>query len=633
MNIIPFTIISILTAYLPEGLAFPISLPEDCFLRFIGTGIQTESISPFLTPKDSYTFTITFQHSNPSTEDIDSIGGIENVTLREFYFRYSVKLRNSCNIIMLHTLTFNETVSAIYNSGYGTCDQTLFFVQFKNPVEWNDHIEKFSGLDKYSPFIFHANIIFIGPNKYRLGVHCYFCPPNPTRLHQINLTAFKSFLDLKLFARQLNANGHGRHAVVNSVVGDLHVSNCFKINKESTQRSRDEFYKHLHKHCAPPDVVIYVVTQHALNTTWVTQEKDVPEEELDDLEWFIHIRFGEGIISPFPNDIIKTRSYIITMRSFKNRLISCITTRSISENLDYVILTVIHGSTWAALMSVSLAFALLYKSLSRGVDILWPLFSQPCWLHHPRKLICVYWICMIFLSNIYGSNISSESVQLQDFPSITKLVKNGYKFWFPQKRYLSPMVSESQKEIIVGQVSKTLGKDVLDSGSYRNDFKILVDLTYDGNSSTRVHGPDIRNLPNIIESLTTLKLLLSSPTITRTLGTAAGSDGLIDINDKQICKLFVLNDIKLQSKVRLWSYLSYRTYILLHRFKEIGIPTRFEKLQIDMNYKQMRQLKIKTATVCVFPKPIPLRSAVGSHFCGGPESFTEASNAKSWIPP
>ncbi|CAL8098295.1 unnamed protein product [Orchesella dallaii] len=601
----------ILTVFLPEGLPFPISIPEGCFLSFIGSGIQTDSLSPFLTRKDSYTFTISFQHTNFSTEDIDLIGDIENVTLREYYFRYTVKLRNSCNAVMLHTLTFNETISAIYNSGYGTSDQTLFFLHFENPAEWSDHIEKFSALYNYSSFVFHANMIFIGPNKNSLGVHCYFCQPNPTRLHLINISEFQSFLQLKLFAQQLNANGHGRHGVVNSAVGELTVSDCFRIDQKSAQRSRNKFYEYLQEHCAPPDVVIYVVTQQALNATWVTQEKDVPEEELDDFEWFIRMKYGEGLLSSIPNDIINTRSYVITMQSLKYSFISCITTRSISENLDYVILSVIHGSTWAALLSVSFTFAFIYKSLLRGVDTLWPLVSQTCWHNHPRKLICVYYICMIFLSNVYGSNISSESVQLQEFPSISKLIKNGYKVWFPQKRYLSTMPSESQKQIAVALVTSAIGKGLLGGGSYQDKFKSAIDLFYDGSNSTGLHVPSYQNFPELIENLTTLKLLLSTPTIVRTLGTVASRDGLIDVNNEQLCKLFVLNDLKLESKLRLFSYLSYRAYILHQRFKEIGIPTRFEKLQIDMNFKQMRQLKLKTAGVCVPPNPIPLRSAVG----------------------
>ncbi|CAL8098291.1 unnamed protein product [Orchesella dallaii] len=162
-------------------------------------------------------------------------------------------------------------------------------------------------------------------------------------------------------------------------------------------------------------------------------------------------------------------------------------------------LTVIHGSTWVALWSASFAFDFIYKSLPRGLDILWPLFSQACWLSHPRKVIRVYWICMIFLSTIYGSNISSESVQLQDFPSISKLIKNGYKAWLPQKRYLSTMASESQKEIVVALVTSASGKGSLDGGTYQ-DKKSAIDLLYDGSNSTSVHVPNYQNFPKLIEA-------------------------------------------------------------------------------------------------------------------------------------
>ncbi|CAL8145201.1 unnamed protein product [Orchesella dallaii] len=608
-------IISIFTLYSPIGLAFPLQLPENCFINFIGTGTQTESIAAFIDTgksiKQPFTFTVTLQHANKSINENDIIVNVENVTLQELYFRYTLKWRNPCNIFMLQTLTFNETVSAIHNSGYGTSDETLFFVQPPNLLEWNDHIEKFSELDKYSEFIFHANIIFMEPNSSRFGVHCYFCPPNPTRFHPINGISSLSYSQLKLFAQRLNGNGHRRHLVVNSAAGDLDVAECLKIDQDSTQRDRHKFYQHLHKYCAPPDVIIYIVTQHALNGTCVTHEKHVPDEELDDLEWFIHIRFAEGIVNPIPNEIIATRGSILTMQSFNHKALSCVSTRSMSQKLDYVILTVINGSTWLALLLVALAYAFLYKSLSRGLDTMWPLFSQPCWLSHPKNIICIHWICMILLSCIYGSSISSESVQLQDYPSMSTLVKNGYKLWLPRKRYLSMGASKYQKMAVLNLFKNGLGLDSLNSGSYQNEFENVIDFLYDGKNSTSVHIPEFQNLSKLLENLTKFKLFIISPTLTRNLGSAEESKGIINVNAKQICKFFELKQPNLDTKLRLWSYLSYRASHLLKTFSEFGIPVRFEKLKIDLDYKEIRKLNIHIAGACLTPKPIPFMSALG----------------------
>ncbi|CAL8145198.1 unnamed protein product [Orchesella dallaii] len=610
------SIIIILSLYSPIGLAFPFQLPKNCFINFIGTGTQTESIAAFVDTgksiEESFTFTVTFQHTNESIDENDIFVNVENVTLQELYFRYTPRYRNPCNIFMLQTLTFNETVSAIHNSGYGTSDETLFFVQLPNWSEWNDHIEKFSALNEHSPFIFHANIIFIEPNSSSFGVHCYFCPPNPTRLHPVNgITSSTSYNQLKLFVQQLNSNGYGRHVVINSAVGEVTVSKCFQIDPDSIQRNRNKFYEHLHYYCVPPYIIIFWVTQQALNATLVTHKKYVPDKEIDDLEWFIHLTFGEGIVTPIPTEILATRGSILKMRSTRVNMLSCASTRSMSQKLDYVILTVIHGSTWLALLLVALSYAFLYKSLSRGLDTMWPLFSLPCLHNHPKKLLCIHWICMIFLSCIYESNISSESVQLQDYPSFSALVKNGYKAWIPQKRYLSLGATESQKLAIVNIFKKGLGKDFLGGKTIQQEFENVLNVVYDGRNSTSVHVPDLKNLSKLIESLTTLKLLLDSPAITRFLRTVESSRGLITVKDDQICKLIEIKQISLDYNLRLWSYLSYRASYLLKTFTEFGIHLRFEKLNIDFNYKAIRNLKIKTAGTCVTPKPIPFISAVG----------------------
>ncbi|CAL8143399.1 unnamed protein product [Orchesella dallaii] len=593
--------------------AFPLELDDDCFINLVGKGVETKSVISFLNlsypSKSVHTFSITYQHLNISDdEEIET--DVTNLTLKESYFRFDKKWRGSCIIFMLHTLTFNETVSAIYKSGFGTSDDAIFFVEYSSLIEWKNHVLKFSALDQHSPFIFHANIVFLTNDSRNIGIHCYFCPPNPTRLHLINITSIKSYYHLKRITQSLNANGYGRHARIKTVVADLKSDDCLKIPRDIIPQTRNKFYQHLRKHCAPPQIIIYFVTQQAVNITIVSKERDIPDNELNDFEWFIHLRFGETTLREVPNVITATRGSILLMDNVKLRLLSCVTTRSILENVDYVFVTGIHWSVWLALFVASLSYGMISENVYLGLDTIWHLFAQSCWLTHPKRLICTYWICMIFLSCIYGSSISSESVQLQEFPSLSILLKKGYKVWLPHKRLLSKLQRKQYKEMGVGLLSSVLGKAMVKGRNLDETFDKSIDLLYDGNGS-RVHVPEYENLIKLIHSLTSHKLVLGEPKVARHFGKAAVSEGIIHFQNTKVCKFFNRNDLSFMLSLRLWSYLSYRCSTLLRRFTEIGIAIRFQKLEIDIKQNLIREVAVSATGSCVPPKPIELNSAVG----------------------
>ncbi|CAL8143564.1 unnamed protein product [Orchesella dallaii] len=598
---------------LPFGTPFPFQLDNDCFINFVGTGVQTQFIAQFMNEfrtESAYTFSIRFLYSNYSMEE-DIEENVQNLTLQESYFRYNIKLRGSCLVFMLYTPTFNETVTAIHDSGFGTSDEVLFFLRLQTLAEWEDHIEKFSALHEHSSFIFHANVVFIGLNSSYVGVHCYFCPPNPNRLHHIQFNSFSSYFQLKRFAQQLNSNGHGRHVVIESAIGDFaYVTNCLRIDRQFTSHNRHKFYQHLRKHCIPPDTIIYIPTQQAVNVTIVLKEKDVPEHELEDLQWFTRARFGESLLQPIPNEIMNTRGSILIMDVVNVQLVSCVTIHSLSRRLDYIFLSALDYTTWLALLSVALVYTMIYRNLSRGLDTMWSLFSLAGLLKHPKRLICFHWICMVFVSCIYGSNISSETLRLPAFPRIATLVMKGYRFWAVEKQHLFKLAGKYEKEVIVDLVSRIMDKATLNTEDYQIEFKKMQDYLYDGNrSKSIVQSMSVRNISKLIDNLTKLKLFSGSPTLIRNFGRAAS--GLMRVGDTQLCKVFKFNKISYRTTLRLWSYLSYRTSNLLQRFLEVGIPTKFKKLHIDLKHDGIRKLKITATGSFLPPTAITLMSAVG----------------------
>ncbi|CAL8075886.1 unnamed protein product [Orchesella dallaii] len=391
-------------------------------------------------------------------------------------------------------------------------------------------------------------------------------------------------------------------------MGDLLLGDCLKVDQRSTSQNWKKFYHHLQKHCSPPGVVIYVPTQHALNVTIVTHEKDVPQHELADLEWFTRLRYGESFLQRVPNEIVDTRGSILIMQDLMFKLVTCVRIQSLSQELDYVFVSVIHCSTWLALGTVLAAYVMIYKSLSRGIDIMWPLFSQPCHCNHPRNIVCLLWISMVFVSCIYASNISLESLILSDFPPLATLFKKGYKIWVPDRQRFFKLAGKYEKEIILDFFSTLMGKNTIGAGDYDVRFEKLYEFGYDGNGSF-IHNMPQTNMPKLIEDLTTLQLFTFSPMVVRSLGKAAATKGLVYFRDDQLCKIFHSYRVNVKMTLRMWSYLSDKGSYIINTFLEVGIPTKFEKLQIDL--QQQNNLKVTETGACLPPEPLKLRSAVG----------------------
>ncbi|CAL8075878.1 unnamed protein product [Orchesella dallaii] len=612
-----FALIAAIFMSLPVGIIpFLFQLDNDCFINFVGTGINTEFLAPFMngfSAESAYTFSIRSLYSNLSSEE-ELYESVENITLQDSYFRYNVNLRGSCLVFMLYTSTFNETVTAIHDSGFGTSDEVLFFIQVETMAEWEDHVEKFSALHQHSSHIFHANVVFMGLNSSYVGVHCYFCPPNPNRLHLIQLNSFPSYFLLKRFAQHLNSHGHGRHAVIKSTFGDLDITECFNFEPDTIFKNRETFFTHIRKHCRPPEVVIYLPAMQAVNVTVGQHEKDVPYHELEDLEWFLQLQYGERSLRVYVN-IIANRDSILIMQEIQLDVVACVTIQTVSQNLNYVFVNVLNCRSWFALLCVALAYMMVYRSISRGIDTIWPFFSLSCWFNHPRKLVCFHWICMVFLSSIYMSSISSESLFLSDFPPIPALYKKGYRFWLPQKRDILKFAGAYENRILINLFSNVMGKgNILEAENYQKRLKKIQNFLYDGNANGSigvVHTMPLQNMSKVIEDLTTLKLFTGSNTVVRTLVTGAGQKGLVYVGTERLCKVFNVNNVKNTLTIRLWSYLSNRFSYILKSFLEVGIPTKFQKLQMDLNLDRIRKLKVTKTGVFFPPEPIKLKSAVG----------------------
>jgi len=140
----------------------------------------------------------------------------KTMTLADKHLMWSSKFRSTCIIFLLNTYTFNLTAAAILYSGFVTSDDIFFFVLVSRLKNDDKQIPKFSALNKFSSFIFHANIIFTYTSL--LGIYCYVCLTNSSRLHIKNPSEFKSNKDMLVVSQKLNGNWCGRHVLIQSAI-------------------------------------------------------------------------------------------------------------------------------------------------------------------------------------------------------------------------------------------------------------------------------------------------------------------------------------------------------------------------------------------------------------------------------
>ncbi|CAL8145740.1 unnamed protein product [Orchesella dallaii] len=181
------------------------------------------------------------------------------------------------------------TLNAIYNSKYGNSEQALFFIFLESFTTNNDQIQMFANLSQFSSFVFHASIVFTSVNSTILGVHCYFCPPNPTRIRLPNTKSFQSLSGLRKYSQHLNGHGYGRHTLIRSAIGKInYIRNCLKIDYSLEKSNWHNLYKELRKHCSPPQPIQYAIIGQVLNTTISITQTDIPDEELNDAACMVH---------------------------------------------------------------------------------------------------------------------------------------------------------------------------------------------------------------------------------------------------------------------------------------------------------------------------------------------------------
>ncbi|CAL8121354.1 unnamed protein product [Orchesella dallaii] len=483
-----------------------------------------------------------------------------------------------------------NVVKAIQNSGYGSSEEALFFIETSSLQEEDHVVNGFLNDLFYSEGpSFHAPIVFFTSTPSEVGSFCYFCPEKDKRIQKQHTQLFYS--DLQMVSIIINSKGYGNSFYFFDIMRYATYSsgeNCFLYY--SPKRERTGIFGE-HVNCNVPEAwEVSSMTQNLnISPTFNIDNIDVNREK-----WFVQVRFGEGIMLSLPNEYMQTRGVIQIVDHARLDALSCRELKT-SRVINLSITSAFDKWSWGCLVMMIVLYGLTFQSIRMGFDILWTFFGQPlmCIKREFPLFILVFMVSL--LSYIYQSVISSDSLQLTEYPEFFQLIKDGYKLSVPNVR---PAVSviNSLRNSTIESMTKEIGVHPLSILS--QDEYTSGNLDFFRNMSRLKHMVTILTHPHAI--------------------TTIGKDMVAYMGDDLVCKVFRLsNHVELPHHFpfRFWSYLSQPfSKVMGHLFSE-GFYTRLENLKDARTRNEYKDLRIVKSTTFSKPMPIALWSTIGVCLC------------------
>ncbi|CAL8121330.1 unnamed protein product [Orchesella dallaii] len=454
-------LLNIFLSHFVATSALPIVFDLDCYVRII---LERTANSSLFTPfQTSPLFPIQTTISSESTHsymihdlsnfnfafDPEDVYINDQLTLSDGYFGFFSKHHQVCNIFVLFTVTFNGTVTAIQQSGYGTDENSMFLLvreccdNFTDAnIQMKSFTTEFATLETTSLLAFYSNLAFVFHPKLsnnfettaiiRLYAYCYYCPNN--NFPEISA----EFQDLKRIpfqlsgirskCKSLNDNGWKRKIIIMTSAPPLSYDVLFRNINHKIKNGRKNFQQHL----TESYLAEYILFRMASDITNMTIDPVIRAFHADDdpdTHWHLNIKVVDTLMPIFRNIISVTRgSYLLTMQDSLS-FIYCMKTADLVKVKWDIYIWVLDPSTWICILMVLLGYAFIYKSIFKGLDLLWILFDLDFLRQHPRTIIYFYLLGAIFLPWIYGSGISTDFIDF-DFPvDITELSSKGYTIW------------------------------------------------------------------------------------------------------------------------------------------------------------------------------------------------------------
>ncbi|CAL8132818.1 unnamed protein product [Orchesella dallaii] len=528
--------------------------------------------------------------NDTSLDDTYHDENILNVSINEGYFRYRQRLSTPCVAFIFTVKSFNETVRAIQNSGYGSSNDAVFFIETSSLLEDDHVVNGFLNNLFYSEGpSFHATIVFFTSTSREVGVFCYFCFEKDKSIHKQYTQLLYS--DLQIVSHKINSNGYGNLAYVYDVMGHATQSraeNCLLYYNPKRERT-GVFGEHVN--CSAPWAWEMSFVTRRLNMS-ATCNIDKIDENSN--RWFLQARFGEGLMLTLPNEYIQTRGIIQFVDQVRLEAVSC-RELATSRVINLSITSAFDKWSWGCLVIMIVLYGLTFRSITKGFDILWTFFGKPLMCSRRQCSLFILVFMVSLLSYIYQSVISSDSMQLAEYPGFFKLIKEGYKISVPDKR---PVVSviNSLKNSTIESMTKQFGAHpltVLNAGEYKFET-----LDFFRNMSRLKHVVTYQTHPHVI--------------------TTIGKDVVAYMGDDLVCKVFSLSDyfeFPYRYTFRFWSYLSHPFSKALGHLFSAGIYNRLNNIMNARAGINIKKLRIVKSTTFSKPIPIALKSTIGICLC------------------
>ncbi|CAL8068322.1 unnamed protein product [Orchesella dallaii] len=476
---------------------FPIILDQNCFVNFVFENskyleypetLEIPEISESLQNDKTYipSYTIYDVENLNFSFDIDELVFEDKLTLSDGYFRFHSKYRNTCNLFLLLTASFNATTTAITKSGHGTSESTLFLVILPRETRIQSDEEdllsvfptQFKLLESETNHAFYANLAFVSFHnsenviKAEIYVYCYYCSEHVGHLHLLGTDQNIYPSAISWVCKRWNSNGYARSLYVLSLYAGSPEMNAKWL--EPIGQARGNFYKSMRNHFFPTTFALHIVTRRINISVDALKLYDIESE--NEIYWYLTVKEITPSNFILRNVQAVTRS---TIKIFDQKALETMYCMNISDLVKIkwdIYLTVLDFPTWLLIGLIFVAYTFLYKNVAKAMDLLWIVFDMNFWLRHPREILVFYLVGAIFLPWVYKSGMSTDFVSFDTPSSINKMIKSGYRIWVSplddvrESTYLWP---EHTKKLFLKDVHVKYVSDVF---SKMYDFELPSSL-------------------------------------------------------------------------------------------------------------------------------------------------------------
>ncbi|CAL8068342.1 unnamed protein product [Orchesella dallaii] len=413
-------------SHLPDCLIHVVNGEET--QNLLEDGNNNTPLTQLLGPATTLSYTIhqishfNFLPQSNYTDYLDEDFDIDNVevNLQSGFLRYIFRLSSSCLIFLIKTTTLNETGIAIQRSAHGTSEQVLFLIEtFLMTVE-NEVINGFENeLFELEGTPFHAPIAFYSEKAKEMAILCYFCPSGLGRIQRISIRNENLWLGLLAEYQNLNSNGYGYQVVIPNSMTYMNEEerHCFE-DYESGRVRTNLFGEHVN--CKEAELWLLASVQSVLNITlsigFSNQIEDTSHQN-----WMLQFRVAEGYAQVIPNIYIYSRGSFQLGKSLELDFLACMDLRKIQEFI-FSIISALDFTSWCCFILLILLYGLAVQ-------------------------------------NIWKGTLSAESMQLAEFPTLKKLMREGYRVWVVAKGAVG-MVMGSLSNYSKNGLQRYLGVDV-----------------------------------------------------------------------------------------------------------------------------------------------------------------------------